>query len=154
MRLFSTTRLTMLGIALAGTALWAGPTLAASESFTVQLTGAQQVPAVQTNGSATADLAYNPRTHVLTWTIHYNDLSSPVTMAHFHMGAAGENGKPVLWLSKKGAKGPAPDPIKGRAKLTPAQAKEFLAGQWYINIHTSDHPAGEVRGQVMPPSGG
>ncbi|MBV8471971.1 MAG: CHRD domain-containing protein, partial [Hyphomicrobiales bacterium] len=24
-------------------------------------------------------------------------------------------------------------------------------GQWYINIHTKDHPDGEIRGQVAPP---
>lgn len=31
------------------------------------------------------------------------------------------------------------------------QAEQLIAGDWYINIHTADHPAGELRGQVSPP---
>jgi hypothetical protein len=29
--------------------------------------------------------------------------------------------------------------------------EQFFAGEWYINVHTQDHQAGEIRGQVMPP---
>jgi CHRD domain len=43
--------------------------------------------------------------------------------------------------------------IKGNATLTPDQAKEFSAGQWYINVHTNKNPEGEIRGQVNPPKG-
>jgi hypothetical protein len=35
--------------------------------------------------------------------------------------------------------------------LTPAQANMFTAGEMYINVHTRDHPAGAIRGQVIPP---
>ncbi len=45
---------------------------------------------------------------------------------------------------------PAPNPIKGSRKLTPAQARQFLAGDSYINVHTKNHPAGANRGQVKP----
>jgi hypothetical protein len=39
-------------------------------------------------------------------------------------------------------------PFKGSATLTPEQAAQFLAGNWYINIHTPAYPGGELRGQV------
>ncbi|HEY7928633.1 MAG TPA: CHRD domain-containing protein [Steroidobacteraceae bacterium] len=139
----------MLSAGLAGIVLWSVSALAAPENFQVQLTGAQQVPAVQTDGTATADLTYDPDTRALSWSVSYSGLSSPVTMAHFHMGAEGKSGKPVLWLTKKG--GEVSSPITGHATLTAAQAKQFQAGDWYINVHTKDHPAGEVRGQVTPP---
>jgi hypothetical protein len=133
-----------------GVALWAGAALAAPESFQVQLSGDQQVPAVQTNGTATADLTYDPHTRVLTWSVTYSGLSSAVTMAHFHTGAQGQNGKPALWLTKRGSE--VASPITGQAKLTAAQAKQLKDGDWYINVHTKDHPAGEVRGQVTLPA--
>jgi hypothetical protein len=123
--------------------------LAAPVSFTVPLTGAQQVPPVQTSGSGTAMLTYDASTRTVTWSIAYSELSSDVTMAHFHNGAEGKNGPIVIWLTKKGE--PVSSPITGEAALTPAQAQQFTAGDWYINVHTKDHPAGEIRGQVMPP---
>jgi hypothetical protein len=123
---------------------------AASTSFKVPLTGAQCVPAVDTSGSGTADFTYDPATRVVTWTISYSGLSSPTTMAHFHGPAnAGKNAPPVIWLSTQGS-APA-NPITGTATLTPDQAQQFLAGEWYVNVHTQSHPAGEIRGQVLPP---
>jgi hypothetical protein len=131
--------------------IWAASATAASESFTVPLTGAQQVPAVMTSGKGTADITWDPSTRVVTWSISYSDLSSPVTMAHFHHGASGKNGSVVIWLTKRGS--PVSSPIKGQATLSAHQARDFEAGAWYINVHTTDHPAGEIRGQVVPPKG-
>jgi CHRD domain len=39
------------------------------------------------------------------------------------------------------------------ARITPLRMtdEQFFAGEWYINVHTQDHQAGEIRGQVMPP---
>jgi len=128
---------------------WAASASAASVSFQVPMTGAQQVPPVKTAGSGTANLTWDPSTRVVTWNITYQDLSSPVTMAHFHHGALGKNGKPAIWLTKKGSA--VTSPITGKKTLTAAEAKQFEAGDWYVNIHTKDHPAGEIRGQVVPP---
>src|SRR5579871_3549080 len=110
--------LTAFALALLGVAAPGRPAQAAPLSFTVALSGAQQVPPVQTAGTGTADLTYDPATQVVTWSITYSGLASPIT---------------------------------GKATLTAAQAKQFAAGEWYINIHTKDHPAGEIRGQVVPP---
>ena len=75
--------------------LWIGAPLLASAapaSFQVKLDGAQQVPSVQTGGSGTADLTYDPATKVLTWNVTFSGLSGPATMAHFHGPApAGKN---------------------------------------------------------------
>ncbi|HTV89687.1 MAG TPA: CHRD domain-containing protein [Stellaceae bacterium] len=125
------------------------PALAAPTSFQVPLTGASSVPPVDTAGKGTADITYDPATRVVTWSITYGGLASPVTMAHFHHGGKGENGPVAVWLTKKGE--PVSSPIKGSATLTQDQAQQFLAGDWYINVHTKDHPAGAIRGQVEPP---
>jgi hypothetical protein len=140
-------------LAACGTAIaaWSVAANAAPESFKIALTGAQQVPPVETPGTGTADLTYDPATRVVTWSITYSGLSAAATMAHFHgPAAAGANGPVTVWLSTKGT--PPESPIKGEATLTPDQAAQFTAGQWYVNVHTSTHPGGEIRGQVTPKS--
>lgn len=150
MKLSISRRIVILAACLTGIAAWTMAAKAAPESFKVALTGAQQVPPVQTAGTGTADLTYDPATRALTWSVTYSGLSGPVTMAHFHgPAAAGQNGPPVIWLTEKGK--PVESPIKGEATLTPDQAKQFTAGEWYINVHTQAHAGGEIRGQVVPP---
>lgn len=139
--------LALVPLAWAGSA---GVALAATQSFNVPLTGAQQVPPVDTQGSGTAHLTYNPASREVTWSITYSKLSSPATMAHFHDGAQGANGPVVIWLSTKGKA--VSSPIRGKVTLTADQAQQFTAGQWYVNVHSKDHPAGELRGQVTPPT--
>ena len=46
--------------------------LADATSFKVPLTGAQCVPPVDTTGSGTAELTYDPATRVVTWNIAYS----------------------------------------------------------------------------------
>jgi hypothetical protein len=129
-----------------GLVVLAQPGIAAPMSFKVDLNGAQQVPPVRTGATGTADLTYDPATRVLTWDVNHSGLSGQATMAHFQ-----ENAPPVIWLSEKGAA--VSNPIKGQATLTPEQAQQMTAGEWYINVHTQANPGGEIRGQVTPPKG-
>ena len=143
-------RIVIVAACAAAVSAWAVASKAAPETFKVALTGAQQVPPVETTGSGTADLTYDPATRVVTWSVTYSGLSAPATMAHFHGPAAtGANGPVTIWISNKGSA--VESPIKGEATLTPEQAAQFTAGDWYVNVHTSAHPGGEIRGQVMPP---
>ena len=48
-------RILVLAACTAGVAVWAAASDAAPESFTVALSGSQQVPAVETPGKGTAD---------------------------------------------------------------------------------------------------
>ena len=129
---------------------WMGAARAEAGSFKVPLTGAQSVPPVDTSGTGTADLTYDPATRVVTWNITYSGLSSPVTMAHFHGPAKqGKNAPVIIWLTSKTT--PPSSPITGSVTLTPEQAQQFSAGDWYVNVHTQSNPAGEIRGQVIPP---
>ena len=121
-------------------------------TFDVPLSGQMQVPPVNTPGKGTASISYDPSTRGVSWNIVYQGLTSDLTMAHFHGPAPeGKNAAVQVWLTNKGTTLPPSGSIKGSATLTPAQAKMFTAGDMYINVHTKDHPAGEIRGQVMPP---
>lgn len=130
--------------------VWSGLALASPVSFKVALSGAQEVPGVETGGTGSADITYDPTTRKISWSITYSGLSSPVTMAHIHGPAAlGKTGPVAIWLSVQGV--PPTNPITGDATLTPQQASELAAGQLYLNVHTRSHPAGEIRGQIVPP---
>lgn len=123
---------------------------AAPAAFTVPLAGANEVPAVASPGSGAVALTYDRATSEVTWTVTTSGLSSDTTMAHFHGPAEpGKNAGVVIWMSTKGEA--PPNPITGKAILTPEQAAQFTAGEWYMNVHTKDHPNGEIRGQVTPP---
>jgi hypothetical protein len=140
----------LAGLALAGTVSLAQ---AAPVSFTVPLSGDQQVPPVQTSGSGTANLTYDPSTHVVTWNITFSGLTGPATMAHFHGPApAGKNAGVKVWISQKGNMD-VTSLISGQATLSADDAQMFEAGNMYINVHTKANPGGEIRGQVMPPKG-
>jgi CHRD domain len=89
---------------------WAGVALAAPMPISVPLTGAEQVPPVQTPGKGTAELTYDPDTRIVTWTINFSDLSGPATMAHFHGPGDGRQERPGDTLAyEQGLAGRKPD---------------------------------------------
>jgi hypothetical protein len=140
-------------VALAGVACMGVVAVAeaAPIPISVPLSGSEQVPPVQTQGSGTANLTYDPDTRVVTWNITFSGLSSDATMAHIHgPGPIGKNAPPVVWLSKRGSSS-VTSPMTGQATLSPEQAQEFIGGNTYINVHTKQHPDGEIRGQIIAP---
>jgi hypothetical protein len=113
----------------------------------IKMTGAQEVPPNDSKGTGTVDLAFDPATKQVTWSIKTEALSSNATMAHIHGPAAvGANAGVVVNLAPNGMA----EPLNGSATLTDEQAKDLLAGKYYVNVHTANHPGGEIRGQIKP----
>ncbi|HYF17959.1 MAG TPA: CHRD domain-containing protein [Ramlibacter sp.] len=126
---------------LAGCAMFGGGGSAVKLGGT--LSGAQEVPPVTTSGSGTVEATFDKQTNKLTYRVVYQNLSGPATAGHFHGPApAGQNAGVVHGFQN------AASPIQGEATLTAAQAADLLAGRWYVNIHTRQHPGGEIRAQV------
>ena len=116
---------------------------ALAQEFAANLTGAEEVPPVDTAATGTADVTWNADSKELSWTIEFSGLSGPATAAHFHGPAApGENAGPVVTIED------LESPSEGTATLTDEQAEQLAGGQWYVNVHTAAHPDGEIRGQV------
>jgi hypothetical protein len=117
---------------------------AAPMTFQTQMTGAGEVPPVNTRGVGTVNATVFPSTRALSYTVEYRDLTGPATAAHFHGPAGpGANAPPVVTTTV------APSPMKGGATLTQAQLDDLMAGRWYYNVHTAANPNGEIRGQMQ-----
>jgi hypothetical protein len=134
---------TMLAtLALATTVVFAGPAFA--EKYKVILDGKSEVPPTTSTGTGVADVDYDPATKKLSWTLTYSGLTGPAKAAHFHGPAeVGKNAGVAIPIP-----GATSSPAEGSATLTDAQAADFLAGKYYVNVHTEANPGGELRGQV------
>lgn len=137
----------LLGGALLGLAACNDPLFGSrTTSLAATLGGSNEVPPVATQGTGTAEMTYDSATRTLNWKVGYGRLSGPATAAHFHGPAGPEaNAGVVVDIGKGGLA----SPMTGSAVLTEAQAADLLAGRWYINVHTKNHPGGEIRGQVV-----
>jgi len=112
--------------------------------FQAKLDAAQEVPTNDSKGKGTADLTYDTSSKNLTWTITFDGLTGPPTVAHFHGPAEpGKSAGVALPIGQKPT-----SPVKGNATLTEAQAADLMAGRWYVNVHTEANKSGEIRGQV------
>jgi hypothetical protein len=135
-------------------------------TFSAHLTGDQEVavPPVITEATGQALFQLSKDGEELSFKVIVDGIEN-ITMAHIHVGPAGQNGPVVLWLYP--AASPAqliPGPFEGiltqdtktSANLVGELAgKEMsdlvdlmLAGKTYVNVHTSQYPAGEIRGQI------
>jgi hypothetical protein len=116
-------------------------------NYMAQLSAAQEVPPVNSQGRGDAQVTFDRSSKQLRWTVNYTGLSANATAAHFHQAAMGANGPVAINISPSG---PPQSPMTGMATLSDAQAQALTAGQMYINIHTPANPGGEIRGQVVP----
>lgn len=109
-----------------------------------QLKAVSEVPANKSPATGELSANLNTQTGVLNWTIHYSDLTGPITAAHFHGPAtAGNNAGVAIPIN-----GNLANPIKGVNTLSTNQVSELMDGKWYVNLHTSANPDGEIRGQI------
>ena len=143
-RMKTVTYAALLTAALALGACSSAPMTEGTRSMMTPMSGAGEVPPVAGMGSGMAEVSYNPATYTLRWTVTYSGLSGPVSAGHFHGPAAASTNAPVVVPFT----GSMASPITGSAVLTPAQASDFVAGKWYVNLHTAANPGGEIRGQV------
>lgn len=128
----------------------AGPAAAQEdENYFADLSGANEVPGPgDDNGSGIATLEWHEDSGEdgqFCYVIAIDNVGAG-TAAHVHRGAEGETGDPVLTLDAPGADGGSDGCVDASAALR-REIRENPAG-FYFNVHTADHPAGAVRGQL------
>lgn len=116
--------------------------------FTAQLSGSQEVPAVATNGVGVGTFMLNNQRNELCITVSVANLSGPITAAHIHDGAVGVPGGVLVDLSA-GISGNQIAVRLTSTELTSSLLEKLINGTTYINVHTTAHASGEIRGQIL-----
>jgi hypothetical protein len=129
------------------------------QKFTTQLSGDQEVPPVQTSASGMA--WFKSMQDSIKFELNITSMQG-VTQGHIHSGKMGENGPIVVTLYKSDP--PLPQTAGTLAKgnitanmlegpMTGKQISDLVTamsnGSTYVNVHTQQHPNGEIRGQIM-----
>ena len=149
----------LLFAALAALAL-AGPASAAKiggadqggRPFSTVLTGEAEVTNEgvpnqgDLDGTGSATITVNPGQGEVCYELSVEDITLPAIGAHIHEGVAGENGPIVVELVPPDANGVS----SGCTQVSRELALEIIQDpeNYYVNVHTSDFPAGALRGQL------
>lgn len=137
--------------------------------FSTYLSGDKEKPAPSVATTATGDAVFEVSEDetAIVFEVRVTCLRD-VTRAHVHLGAADEIGPPVveLWPGD-GESGRKAGPLTGilaSGRITaddlvgPLEGadvatlvEEMLDGRTYVNVHTEQYPAGEIRGRIAHP---
>ncbi len=115
--------------------------------LTAKIDGAQQVPAVTTSAQGIASFMLNSTRDTMCVNISVTGLSGPITGIHIHEAGMGSNGPVILDLTPYVLGTRIATSFTG-ADISMANLSKFLDGKYYVNIHTTANPNGEIRGQI------
>lgn len=122
---------------------------------------------VVSNGTGTWTGTLNPSTNILSWTMTFSGLTTNSTASHIHAQAPTTTTAGVVLnfatfagstIALGATSGTASGNITLTSSTTPTTGltisgdsllKAINAGQAYVNVHTSQYPAGEIRGQIV-----
>ncbi|MBJ8009614.1 MULTISPECIES: CHRD domain-containing protein [Bacillus cereus group] len=128
--------------------------------FFAKLRGRNEVPPVETDARGQAFFKLSRDELSLKFKLDLFDIEN-VVVAHLHLGAKGTNGPVVAFLF-----GPITNPVSIECatftgmitqedlvgplagQTLDALVNEIIADNIYINVHTVQHPSGEIRGQL------
>jgi hypothetical protein len=146
--------------------LLAVPLLAWGErnAFSAYLNGSAVVPPVKTEASGGARFDLTPDGKSMHFILSLQKLSN-ATAIRIYLGAAGKEGLPVVTLYPPGPPQPGQEgklpAMQARGMITAANLegslkgkplsdllREIQSGNAYVQVHTKQHPNGELRGQI------
>ncbi|CUU37633.1 PEP-CTERM protein-sorting domain-containing protein [Armatimonadetes bacterium DC] len=129
-----------LSVLSAGAQMW---------HFHDPLSGSQEVPPNSSPATGIAMGTYDQATRTLRIMVNASGFQSNLLFGHIHRGAVGVNG-PVVFFLNNTSSDPRVWTSDDTFTLTSAQEADFLAGLWYVNLHTQVLSGGEIRGQLNP----
>jgi hypothetical protein len=116
-------------------------------AFIAHLNGSQSTPPVDTAATGTGNLTLNPD-DTITCSLTTTGLTGG-TEGHIHLAEAGVAGQLKVLLT--GGPTTWSCPTAPAHVLTPSQKDALLDGRLYMNVHSTVHPDGDIRGQLVAP---
>lgn len=142
-------------LVIAGTASATG-----TREYKAMLQGSNEVPARETAAHGVAQFHVSSDGTSIRYKLNVTRIEN-VVAGHIHVGAAGVNGPVVVNLYSPSACRTLPSGIRCDGTFTAANLVGPLAGHplsdliaamstngTYVNVHTTQYPGGEVRGQT------
>lgn len=151
---------------------------AGTEEFHAVLSGFNEVGALNSEsgailseGRGTLDLTLDRSAQTITFKLQFSNLSAPVTQSHIHFGKVHMAGGVMVFFCSNLGNGPAgtqacpagggtvTGTLTGASVIGPA-LQRVSAGDFdaladaleshtaYVNVHTTNFPAGEIRGEI------
>jgi hypothetical protein len=110
-------------------------------SFAIDLKGS-----TEPNAKGTAVVRVRKDAGLVCYRLHAESITLPATAAHIHRGASTVSGPVVVPFQAPAANGNS----EGCATAQAAIIDEILANpaNFYVNVHTQEHPAGAMRAQL------
>jgi CHRD domain len=143
-------KIALTSLALAAGALVAGASALGAPSsspktFTVHMTGPQEVPKGSPTGTGTFRYQLLPSTKQVCYSLTWSNIGGTALSSHIHKGARGKSGPVVIPLSSI-----APVKHSGCVKAAKSliQAIGAHPSRYYVNVHTAKYPGGAIRGQL------
>ena len=120
---------------------------AGGRPLATELSGTNEVPGPgDPNGSGTAGLWLNQGQGEICYRLEVTDVTLPATGAHIHAAPVGVAGPIVVPLTPPNVSGVSSGCVNADKELVKAIRQH--SENYYVNVHTSDFPAGAVRGQL------
>lgn len=116
------------------------------KQFNFVLGGNQEVPPVGTEASGSCSGILSADQTMFTVNCSHN--VEGATVAHIHEAPPGVSGDIIFPFDS------AASPIQQTFNFTAEDVAALLAGNFYVNVHSADFPAGEIRGQIVAPING
>jgi len=119
--------------------------------YQATLSGTNSVQPVKSIGQGS--VIANVRGNELTVTGVFSRLSANYTASHIHMAGPGATGGVIYTLMPtldSDSKGGVYEAANNTFVLDNDQMNALSSGQYYVNIHTTTAPSGEIRGQLLP----
>ena len=136
-----------------------------TERFSASLAGGNEVPPINSAGTAAFDMTIQPGT--ITFSLTFSGLSSPLAVAHLHFAPSKVAGGVMIFLCGGGGQPACPATTEGiitgtitvanvtgptTQGIAPGDLDSALEavrkGLSYVNMHTANFGSGEIRGQV------